>query len=52
MKTPRAAVLLANVAEVPDPATAQVACDLARRVGARLFVVHVARPVGASEGDA
>ena len=43
MKPARAIVLLANAGETPDPAVARTACDLAHRLGARLFVVHVAQ---------
>ena len=52
MKRARGTVLLANASETPDPATARTACDLARRGGARLVVVHVARPDGRATGDA
>jgi nucleotide-binding universal stress UspA family protein len=52
MKPPRAIILLANAGETPDPAPARTACDLARRGGARLFVVHVAPPGGSATGDA
>ena len=46
MKADRAAVLLANDGDAPDPAVARTACDLARRLGAKLVVVHVAPPPG------
>jgi nucleotide-binding universal stress UspA family protein len=44
MNAARATVLLANDGDAPDPAVARTACDLARRLGANLFVVHVAPP--------
>ena len=43
MKPTSTAVLLANDGDRPDPAVARTACDLAHRLGARLFVVHVAQ---------
>jgi nucleotide-binding universal stress UspA family protein len=45
MKPTRPIVLLANAGDAPEPAAAETACDLARRIGARLFVVHVAGDV-------
>ena len=44
MTTASPIVLLAHGGATPDPAAAWTACDLARRLGARLHVVHVAPP--------
>jgi nucleotide-binding universal stress UspA family protein len=48
----RATVLLANDSDRPDPAVARTACDLARRLGARLFVVHIAQLPSTTAGAA
>lgn len=45
-------VLLANDGATPDLAAAWMACDLARRLGARLHVVHVAPPSARTAGTA
>jgi nucleotide-binding universal stress UspA family protein len=52
MTAMRPCVLLANDGETPDPAVARTACDLARRLGARLSVVHVAQVPGPAAGAA
>jgi nucleotide-binding universal stress UspA family protein len=43
MNAPRATILVANDGDGPDPAVARTAVDLARRLGARLCVVHIAQ---------
>lgn len=42
MNAKHATLLLANDSEAPDPVVAVAACELARRIGANLSVVHVA----------